>query len=201
MADFYIVTGGTGSNKHLVGRALARKFRLPLLFGESFYDAEQFELAFAGTPFDVPKSIQWADSLCDALTKTGGCVLVCKPLDGAELPIWAHCGCIFVVHADPTAEALLASWTAEQSVLNRTGMAERQAFDHAANVQQAIVSFENAIDARHVAYAAWEENTALAAAFRANPTGAGMDKIKVVKAIMALRDTRVPPKEPGRHYS
>lgn len=114
MADFYIVTGGTGSSKILIGTAFARRFNIPLLFGESFYNEKQFDMACAGITFDMLESFHWARDMVPALKATGGCVLVCKHLHGDELPSWQSCGRVFIVHADSTAEEMNARWTAEQ---------------------------------------------------------------------------------------
>ena len=145
MADFYVVTGGTGSNKILIGMALASAHKIPLLFGEAFYNPHQFALACAGQTFDMWESWYWARDMGPALRATGGCVLVCKHLHGTEVSTWQTCGNVFIVHADATAEEMTEKWTAEQNSLNRSGIAKRMSFNTPATVQEDIVRLEVSI--------------------------------------------------------
>ena len=154
MADFYVVTGGTGSNKILIGMALASRHKIPLLFGEAFYNPHQFALACAGQAFGMWQSWYWARDMGPALRATGGCVLVCKHLDGFEVSSWETLGNVFIVHANPTAEEMTANWTTEQNALNRSDIAKRMSFNTPATVQEDIirleVSIEVAAEARRV---------------------------------------------------
>jgi gluconate kinase len=116
MADFYIVTGGVGSSKNIIGAAFAKRYAIPLLFGESFYNDEQFAQACAGTPFDTVESSAWAQRMAVSLAASGSCVVVCKHLDGAELPILKTCGTVHVIHTDPSLEETHSRIAAEQNI-------------------------------------------------------------------------------------
>jgi gluconate kinase len=146
MADFYIVTGGTGSNKTLIGIALASRHKIPLLFGEAFYNPHQFALACAGQTFDMWQSWYWARDMGPALKATGGCVLVCKHLHGTEVSTWETMGNVFIVHADATAAEMTAKWTTEQNALNRSDIAKRMSFNTQATVQEDIIRLEVSIE-------------------------------------------------------
>ena len=125
----------------LIGTAFARRFNIPLLFGESFYNSKQFNLACAGATFDMWESFYWARDMIAALKATGGCVLVCKHLDGGELPSWQSCGRIFIIHADPTVEEMNARWTAEQQVPHLAATTGQPRLSNPATVQDDITNF------------------------------------------------------------
>jgi gluconate kinase len=116
MASFYFITGGIGSSKNLIGSAFARRYNVSLLLGESFYNDNQLALACAGTSFDAAEAATWAQSMTAPLAATGGCVVVCRHLHGAELPIWQTLGTVHVIHTDPTPEETHSRIAAEQGI-------------------------------------------------------------------------------------
>ena len=165
MADFYFVAGGTGSNKHLIGMALARKHGIPLLYGEMFYDHDQFKMACAGIPLDGTESFNWAHGMRDALKATGGCVVACGHLTGTEIASWESCGRVHIIHADATAEEMMTSWTTEQNTAHMKQRGGQWSFNHTENVgdeiaamtlviEAAAAEFERTKDARAAAEAA-----------------------------------------------
>jgi gluconate kinase len=165
MANFYFVAGGTGSNKHLIGMALARKYGIPLLYGEMFYNHKQFKMACAGIPFDDEESLIWSHSMVEALNATGGCVVACNQLIGTEHGAWEPCGRISIIHAEASAEELMASWTTEQNAQHMKVKGGQWSFNHTENVgddiqamtlsiEAAAAEFERTKDARAAAEAA-----------------------------------------------
>lgn len=143
MADYYIVTGGAASNKVLIGMALAIRYKIPLLFGEAFTSEHNFKLSARGQPWLTDHEYRyWATCMEDVLVTTGSCVLVCQHLHGSEIEEWQEFGVVCVIQADPTADEMMAQWTAEQNAMKRTGMAKRASFNTLATLERDVVAFE-----------------------------------------------------------
>jgi gluconate kinase len=147
MADFYIVTGGVGSSKNVIGAAFAKRYAIPLSFGESFYNDEQFALACAGTPFDTVESSAWAQRMAVSLAASGSCVVVCKHLDGAELPILKTCGTVHVIHTDPTTAEITARLAIEKKASHSMPPAGEHVFSRQASIAGEIIDWEQAREA------------------------------------------------------
>ena len=146
MANFYIVAGGTGSNKHLIGLAISRKHGIPLLHGEDFYTDQQLDLACEGQPFDAAESLAWAQATQVAMLASGGCVLVSKHVSGDEMPVWESCGRIFMIDADPTAEELMATWTTEHTTPHLAMGPGRGGLNSTVNIHDNLIHLQHGYD-------------------------------------------------------
>ena len=165
MASFYFITGGIGSSKNLIGAAFARRYSIALLFGEIFYTDHQMALACAGISFDAAEAATWAHSMTVALAGTGGCVVVCRHLHGAELSSWETLGTVHIIHTDPTLEEMQSRILAEQDIphLMNTGILPN--FVKPETVAANIIMLEHLVDPEfhadaekareEVAYTSW----------------------------------------------
>ena len=146
MASFYFITGGVGSSKNLIGAAFARRYNVSLLLGESFYDDNQLALACAGTSFDAAEAATWAHSMTAPLAATGGCVVVCRHLHGAELPTWETLGTVHIIHTDPTVEEMHSRIAAEQDIPHLMHDGILPNFVKPETVAADIITFEHLVD-------------------------------------------------------